>query len=55
MLIPNMILNKMSYVYICFFCLHVAKCKQIPKIIVATCSQALYGVIEHSDPEYDNK
>ena len=46
----------MSYVYICFvFCLHVTKSKQISKIIVATCSQGLYGVIEYSDSEYDTK
>ena len=46
----------MSYVYICFvFCLRVTKSKQISKIIVATCSQGLYGVIEYSDSEYDTK
>ena len=55
MLIPNMIINKLSYVYICFFCLHVTKSKQISKIIVATCSQGLYRVIECADSEYDTK
>ena len=37
------------------FCLYETKSTQIPKIIVATCSQALYGVTEYTDPEYDNK
>ena len=31
------------------------KSKQISKIIVATCSQGLYGVIEYADSEYDTK
>ena len=31
------------------------KSKQISKIIVATCSQGLYGVIEDADSKYDNK
>ena len=51
MLIPNMILNIMSHVYIYIFCLHVTKSKQISKIIVATCSQGLYRVIECADSE----
>ena len=37
------------------FCLHVTQSKQISKIIVATCSQGLYGVIEYADSEYDTK
>ena len=55
MLISNIILNKLSYVYICWFCLYVTKSKQIPKIIVARRSQGLYGVIEDADSEYDTK
>ena len=55
MLIPNMILKKMSYVYICCFLFNVTESKQISKIIVATCSQGLYGVIEYADSEYENK
>ena len=45
----------MSYVYICCFLLHVTQSKQISKIIVAKCSQGLYGVIEYADSEYDTK
>ena len=37
------------------FCLHVTKSKQNSKIIVATCSQGLYGVIEYPVSEYDTK
>ena len=55
MLIPNMILKKMSYVYICVFLFTCDKSKQISKIIVAACSQGLYGVIEYADSEYDTK
>ena len=55
MLIPNMIFKNMSYVYIYCFCLHVTKSKQISKIIVGTCSQGVYGVIEYADSEYDTK
>ena len=43
------------YIFVLFFCLHVTKSKQISKIIVATCSQGLYGVIEYGDSEYDTK
>ena len=42
------------YIFV-VFCLHVTKSKQISKIIVATCSQGLYGVIEYADSEYDTK
>ena len=56
MLITNMILKKIVLcIYMFFFCLHVTNSKQISKIIVATCSQGLYGVIEHADSEYDYK
>ena len=55
MLIPKMILKKMSYVYIGCFSLHATKSKQISKIFVATCSQGLYRLIEYADSEYDNK
>ena len=55
MLIPNMILKKLSYVYICCFCLHCSKSEQISKIIVAKCSQGLYRVIEYANSEYDTK
>ena len=48
-------IKKMSYVYICCFLLHVTKSKQISKIIVATCSQGLYRVIECADSKYDTK
>ena len=55
MLIPNMIpKNCHMYIFV-VFCLHVTKSKQISKIIVATCSQGLYGVIEYADSEYDTK
>ena len=37
------------------FCLHVTKSKQISKIIVATCSQGLYRVIECAYSNYDIK
>ena len=37
------------------FCSHVTKSKLISKIIVATCSQGLYRVIEYGDSEYDTK
>ncbi len=41
-------------IVICIYCcLHVMESKQISKIIVATCSQGLYGVIEYADSEYD--
>ena len=54
MLIPNMILKKCHmYLYV-VFCLYVTKSK-IPKIIVASRSQGLYGVIEGADSEYDTK
>ena len=55
MLILNMIIKKLLYVYICCFCLHATKSKQIPKIIVARRSQGIYGVIEYADSEYDTK
>ena len=55
MLIPNMILKNCHMYIFDVFCLHVAKCKQISKIIVATFSQGLYGVIEYADSEYDTK
>ena len=55
MLILNMIINILLYVYICCFCLHVTKSKQISKIIVVTSSQGLYRIIEYADSEYDNK
>ena len=55
MLIPNMILKKCHMYKFVVFCLHVTKSKQIPKIIVATCSQGLYRVIEYANSEYDNK
>ena len=55
MLIPNMILKKCHKYIFVVICLHVTKSKQISKIIVATCSQRLYGVIEHADSEYDAK
>ena len=42
------------YIFV-VFCLHVTKSKQISKIIVATCSQGIYGVIEYADSEYDTK
>ena len=44
---------KNCYMYI--FCLYVTKRKQISKIIVATCYQGLYGVIEYTNSEYDIK
>ena len=55
MLIPNMILKIDICIYLLFFCLHVTKSKQISKIIVATCSQGVYRVIEYADSEYDTK
>ena len=55
MLIPNMILKKFHMYKSVVFCLHVTRSKQIPKIIVATCSQGLYRVIEYADSEDDNK
>ena len=55
MLIPNMILKKIHMYISVVFCLHVTKSKQISKIIVATCSQGLYSIIEYSDSEYDTK
>ena len=55
MLIPNMILNKLSYGIFVFFCLQVTKSKQISKIIVETCSQGHYREIEYADSEYDNE
>ena len=55
MLIPNMILKNCHMYIFVVFCLHVTKSKQISKIIVATCSQGLYGVIEYADSEYDTK
>ena len=55
MLIPNMILKNCHVYIFVVFCLHVTKSKQISKIIVATCSQELYGVIEYADSEYDTK
>ena len=42
------------YIFV-VLCLHVTKSKQISKIIVATCSQGLYGVIEYAESEYDAK
>ena len=39
------------YIFV-VLCLHVTKSKQISKIIVATCSQGLYFVIEYADSEY---
>ena len=42
------------YIFV-VFCLHVTKSKQISKIIVATCSQGLYGVIEYTVSEYETK
>ena len=42
------------YIFV-VFCLHVTKSKQISKIIVATCSQGLYRVIEYADSEYDTE
>ena len=55
MLIPNMILKNCHVYIFVVLCLHVTKSKQILKIIVATCSQGLYGVIEYADSEYDTK
>ena len=55
MLIPNMILKNCHMYTFVVFCLHVTKSKQISKIIGATCSQGLYGVIEYADSEYDTK
>ena len=55
MLISKMILKKKSYVYICCFLFNVTKRKQISKIIVAACTQGLYGVIEYADSEYGAK
>ena len=55
MLIPNMILKKCNLYIFVVFCLHVTKSKRISKIIVATCSQGLYGVIKYADFEYDTK
>ena len=55
MLNPNMILKKCHMFIFVVFCLHVTKSKQITKIIVATCSQGLYRVIECADSEYDTK
>ena len=55
MLIPNMILKNFHMHIFVVFCLHVTKSKQISKIIVAACSQGLYGVIEYADSDYDNK
>ena len=55
MLNPNMILKKCHMYIFVVFCLHVTKSKQITKIIVATCSQGLYRVIECADSEYDTK
>ena len=37
------------------FCIHATKSKQISKIIVATCSQGLYKLIEHPDSKHDNE
>ena len=42
------------YIFV-VLCLHVTKSKQISLIIVATCSQGLYRVIEYADSEYDTK
>ena len=42
------------YIFV-VFCIHVTKSKQISKIIVATCSQGLYRVIEYADSKYDTK
>ena len=42
------------YIFV-VLCLHVTKSKQISKIIVATCSQGRYKVIEYADSEYDTK
>ena len=42
-------------IYLFVFCLHVTKSKQISKIIVATCSQGLFGFIEYADSEDDTK
>ena len=55
MLILNMILKKCHMYIFVVLCLHVTKSKQISKIIVATSSQGLYGVIEYADSEYDTK
>ena len=38
------------YIFVVF-----CKSKQISKIIIATCSQGLYRIIEYADPEYDTK
>ena len=53
MLIPNMILKNCHFYIFVVFCSHVTKSKQISKIIVATCSQGLYRVIEYAESEYD--
>ena len=45
MLIPNMILKKIPYVYICFFCLHVTISKQILNIFKLT--RCLGAFCEH--------
>ena len=42
------------YIFV-VFCLHLTKSKQISRIIVATCSEGLYRVIECADSEYDAK
>ena len=55
MLIPNMILKKCHMNIIVVFCLHVTKSKQNSKIILATCYQQLYSVIDYADSKYDNK
>ena len=55
MLIPNMIIKKCHMYIFVVFCLHVTKSKQFSKIIVATCTQGLYGIIEYADSEYDTK
>ena len=55
MLIPNMILKNCHIYIFVVFCLHVIKSKQISKMILATCSQGLYRVIEYADSEYDTK
>ena len=51
MLIPNMILKNCHIYIFVVFCLHVIKSKQISKMILATCSQGLYRVIEYADSE----
>ena len=48
-----MILKKCQIYIFLVFCLHVTKSKQISKIIVATCSQGLYRVVEYASSEYD--